>query len=276
MASIDSSLVMIFDTETTGVNVDEDRVVQIGAVYWSGGQRCARPREININPGVPIPVGASQVHNIFDEDVKDCPAFAEIADRFWHHVEKGLDGQKPVLCGYNAISFDVRIMNAEFERHGFDHRLDGDRVLDPFCFVSWHHRDWRVRKLEAVAARYGYDLANAHAATADAEATGAVLSGMIGAGLIKEDVEEALAQQAEIRRVLADEDQRFRYHLYFDRADQTTLRVGFGKHIGQPLAEIEKGYLNYCLGTMADRLTDETKQLFTEQTERGGAPRSLF
>ena len=45
-ADIDSSLVMIFDTETTGVNVLEDRVVEIGAVYWAAGRRCARGRSV--------------------------------------------------------------------------------------------------------------------------------------------------------------------------------------------------------------------------------------
>ena len=59
-----------------------DRVVEIGAVYWSGGRRCARPRAIRINPGVPIPIGASQVHNIFDEDVANSPGFDGVGDRF--------------------------------------------------------------------------------------------------------------------------------------------------------------------------------------------------
>jgi DNA polymerase-3 subunit epsilon len=273
---IDSTLVMIFDTETTGVDVVTDRVVQIGAVYWKGGQRCARPREININPGVPIPIGASQVHNIFDDDVKDCPSFSDIADRFWQHVEQGFEGTRPVLCGYNAISYDVRIMNAEFERHGFAHRIDKESVLDPFCFVAWYHRDWRVRKLEAVAARYGYDLTDAHSATADAEATGAVLSGMLQAGLIPAQLDEALAKQAEIRSVLASEDKRFRYHLYCDRENPEILRMGFGKHVGLLLSDIAPGYLNFCVGKMGDKMTDETKQRLTEQAERGGRPRSLF
>ena len=275
-AAIDSSLVMIFDTETTGINVLEDRIVEIGAVYWSDGRRCARPREIRINPGVPIPIGASQVHNIFDDDVKDCPTFESIGDRFWQHVKHGIEGHTPILCGYNAINYDVRIMNAEFERHGFPHRIDPDEVLDPFIFVSWHHRNWKVRKLEAVAARYGYDLINAHAATADCEATGAVLSGMIKAGVIPAQRDQALAAQRMIRERLDDEDQRFRYHLYIDRDDRQTIRLGFGKHIGLPLSEVDPGYLNFCLGKMDDKLTDETKQLFREQSELSGKPRSLF
>lgn len=275
-ADIDSSLVMIFDTETTGVNVLDDRVVEIGAIYWAHGQRCARPRQIRINPGVPIPIGASQVHNIFDDDVRDSPNFAAIGDRFWEHVEQGIGGHKPVLCGYNAISYDVRIMNAEFERHGFAHRIDPDQVLDPFIFVAWYHRSWKVRKLEAVAARYGYDLTDAHSATADAEATGAILSGMVKAGVMPSEVDAALTEQIRMRKQLDDEDRRFRYHLYVDREDGETLRLGFGKHIGLPLAEIPPGYLNFCLGKMDDKLTEETKQLFREQSERGGKPRSLF
>ena len=274
--AIDSALVMIFDTETTGVNVREDRVVEIGAVYWSGGRRCARPRAIRINPGVPIPIGASQVHNIFDEDVANSPGFDGVGDRFWEHVERGLEGNTPILCGYNAINYDVPIMNAEFERHGFAHRINPDEVLDPFIFVSWHHRAWKVRKLEAVAARYGYELVNAHAATADCEATGAVLSGMIRAGVIPEDLDAALRAQRSYREQLQEEDRRFRYHLYVDREDGQTIRLGFGKHIGLPLAEVEPGYLNFCLGKMDDKLTDETKALFRERSELAGKPRSLF
>ena len=80
----------------------------------------------------------------------------------------------------------------------------------------------------------------------------------------------------------SDDISRFRDELrrgsarLVDREDGQTIRLGFGKHIGLPLAEVEPGYLNFCLGKMDDKLTDETKSLFRERSELAGKPRSLF
>ena len=55
---LSESLLLIFDTETTGIDVAQDRVVQLGAVYWRGRAMVGPRRSMLVNPGVPIPVRA--------------------------------------------------------------------------------------------------------------------------------------------------------------------------------------------------------------------------
>lgn len=38
-----------------------------------------------------------------------------------------------MISGYNAVSYDAAILNAEFERHGIAHRIEPERVVDPWC-----------------------------------------------------------------------------------------------------------------------------------------------
>ena len=108
MKSIRSNLVLVFDTETTGVDVNEDRIVQLGAAYYQDGGRLGPPRSMLVNPGMPIPSGASKVHGILDEHVANEPSWQVVGDRFAHHLANGPQGgAAPLLCGYNAVSYDT-------------------------------------------------------------------------------------------------------------------------------------------------------------------------
>ena len=102
---------------------------------------------------------------------------------------------EPLLCGYNAISFDVPLLNAEFARCGIPHRLDPGRVLDPIVWIRWFRRHWRERTLAAATKAYGVELSSAHAADADAEATAALTIQLVRDLVIPDDVELALIEQ---------------------------------------------------------------------------------
>lgn len=264
--SIRERLVLVFDTETTGVNVEEDRVVQLGAAYYQNGRRVGRPRAMLVNPGMPIPEGASNVHGFTDDHVADAPDWAQVGSRFAEHLEQGPTGEgPPVLCGYNAISYDVPLINAEYARHQMTPRIDPARVLDPILFVRWAHRAWPKRSLEHVAARKGIQLLKAHTADADAMATGEVLLRMLDEGLIPDDLDEALARQQEIAQRIDSEWGRFKHSLYCHR-ESGELMVGFGKHIGTPLVQVDPGYLEFCLRKF-DGLTEETRECFQAAVE---------
>jgi DNA polymerase-3 subunit epsilon len=96
----------IFDLETTGTVLDTDRIVEIGIlkVYPDG----SKPKFLaRVNPGIPIPLGASAVHGIFDDDVKRKPKFPQIApkvNRFLRDCD---------LAGFNSIKFDIPILQSE-------------------------------------------------------------------------------------------------------------------------------------------------------------------
>ena len=70
--------IIFFDLETTGTDVVNDRIIQIGAIKIApNGEK--EVKNVLVNPTVPIPQGASAVHGIYDKDVQDKPLFQQIA-----------------------------------------------------------------------------------------------------------------------------------------------------------------------------------------------------
>ena len=259
---ISEEVVLVFDTETTGLDAATERVVQLGAAYWRGAEQLGSPRGMLVDPGMPIPPEASAVHGVSDDAVEGAPPFAVVGARFVRHLTgdagdaapapSTADGTAagaapPLLCGYNALEYDVPLLNAEFARHGLGHRIATDSVLDPLVWLRYHRRHWPSLKLGAVAARFDHALTNAHSASADAAATGAVLCGLVAEGIIPDDVDAALSEQARLRALLRAETDRYGYTLYEDRHDGA-LRLGFGKHGGARLAEVAPDYLRHVLG----------------------------
>jgi hypothetical protein len=99
----------IIDLETTGINTQTARIVEIGLIMVLPHNRKSR-HIIRLNPGVPIPAAASNVHGIFDAHVADKPRFADLASDLLSILD-GCD-----LCGFNLIRFDIPILQAEFAR----------------------------------------------------------------------------------------------------------------------------------------------------------------
>ena len=246
-----------FDIETTGLDPIEDRIVQIGGVFFRRGELVGARRSSLVNPGVPIPPEVTAIHGIADTDVADAESFAAVGTRFVEYLLHAPDGEEPILCGYNAPGFDVPFVNAELNRHGLAHRIDPTRVIDPLVFVRWHHRDWRARRLESVAPRMGFPIDKAHSAAADAEAAARVLWRLLEDRLVPPLLSDALAAQTRFGALLEEEWRRFGNAIYLDRVDSRP-RIGFGAHCGKPIEEVDREYLRWCLGEMSD-LTEETR-----------------
>jgi DNA polymerase III epsilon subunit-like protein len=166
-----------------------------------------------------------------------------------------------VLAGYNAARFDTELVNAEFARHGIDCHIDAARVIDPFVFMKWHHRDLRGRKLADACAHYNVRLTNAHSAAADALAAAELLVGMVHAGTLPDDIESALHEQRRFAALIDEEMETWRHWIYRDREDGTTLRLGAGKPVGRPLDRVDPGWYRFILETIQD-LPEETREVF--------------
>ncbi|MGZ5970037.1 MAG: 3'-5' exonuclease, partial [Polyangiales bacterium] len=102
--------IAVLDTETTGRDPQTDRIVEIGIVVGIRGEVVKRLNWL-INPGIPIPDAAREVHGIGDDDVKDAPTFDKIAGE----VAEALRGVVP--AAYNA-TFDRSFVAAELSRSG--------------------------------------------------------------------------------------------------------------------------------------------------------------
>ncbi|MCA9543751.1 MAG: 3'-5' exonuclease [Myxococcales bacterium] len=259
MPALSRTLILAIDTETTGTDVNEDRIIELGGAYLLAGAYHPPGLRALVNPDRYIPASASNVHGIRNEDVEHAPAWPEVAAKFKRH----LDELNPVVVGYNILWFDARIINAENTRHDLGWSLP--RSLDPFVFANWHHRDIRSRKLALVAELYGVTLPDdrAHTADADSLAVGLLLLRMVEAGLIPDDVEAAFQRQQDLIARMKAEEAELGRALFRDRKDGETLRIGIGKHTGVALAEADEDFLKWLGGR--PNLTDEARRLVKRQ-----------
>lgn len=176
-ALTDLPLVSI-DTETTGRDFDNDRVVEIAFVVFRNGEISDKKSWL-VNPERLIDPEAMAVHGIKDEDVKDKPTFRQIVP------ELIAASRYLVPLAYNA-EFDQRFLLREFQRSGFStsnlpptFRRDV-RWLDPLVWARSLHEDAKSKGLGAVAELLGVKLEQAHRATDDAAAAMMVMREFFG------------------------------------------------------------------------------------------------
>lgn len=165
-----------FDTETTGVDVETDRIVSASVVVQEGPAIRPRISRWLINPGVPVPASATAVHGLTDEHVQrngrwPSPVMEEIARAL---AEQAAAGRPLVIM--NA-PFDLTMLDRELRRHrasSLDHWFESAPllVLDPRVLDKHLDRYRKGRRtLTDLCAHYGVTLEGAHDAAADAMAS---------------------------------------------------------------------------------------------------------
>jgi DNA polymerase-3 subunit epsilon len=225
----------VFDLEATGVDVNQDRIVEICVLRLEpGGQETLF--ESLVDPGAPIPPEATAVHKITNDMVRGQPTIKDLAPKILD-VFEGAD-----VSGFNAVKFDVPMLTAELKRAGFDFPLAGRRFADSFTIFARKER----RDLSAAYKFYcGKELSGAHRAEADVRASAEVLFAQVEryADLPK-DMEglSAFCSQVDASRV--DAEGKFVW-----RNGEATF--GFGnKHKGKTLREViasDRSYINWMI-----------------------------
>lgn len=114
---------IIFDLETTGLAVGEDKIVELAyEKIMPGGEVVAYCQRIN--PGMPMPADASQINHIYDTDLVDCPSFAKLSYELWNMFD-GSD-----VGGFNITGFDLPFLRGEFSSVGKNFDFTKKKVLD--------------------------------------------------------------------------------------------------------------------------------------------------
>lgn len=158
-----------FDLETTGVDVANDRIVEISILRVNPDQSTDL-KTMRINPTIPIPEQASEIHGIYDNDIKDAPTFKEAGK----NIAKFLEGCD--LAGYNSNRFDIPLLVEEFLREDIDFNVKNRNFVD--VQVIFHKKEQRT--LTAAYKMYcGKELDGAHGAEADIKATYEVLKAQL-------------------------------------------------------------------------------------------------
>ena len=248
--------VLTLDTETTGPDPKTDRIVELGGAYLQAGQQHGPMLRALVDPERYIPAGATQVHGIRNEDIEGAPKWPEVSIRLKRHFDT-----KPVLCGYNFLGFDGPLIDAENARNDIDWVCPP--CLDPIVWIYWYDRGVQGKKLGNSCERYGVELSEeqAHTADADAFATGLLLFNMVCEGIIPDDVEQAFREQDEIVRLTRLQSERFGRFVYPDLEDGR-FRIGMGKYCGSPVDETDEGYLRWMLGRPT--ITPESRSIIMQ------------
>ena len=163
--------VVFFDLETTGTDVQRDRIVEVCMLrVMPLPQGIEAPRVWRINPQMRIPAEASEIHGITNDDVADCPTLAEVADDLLAYI----DGA--ALSGFSITRMDMRLLQSELARVG--KRFDPSTVKTIDSQVIYHKRE--PRNLAAAMQYYcGQELEGAHGAQADTVASLRVFAGQL-------------------------------------------------------------------------------------------------
>ncbi len=225
----------IFDLETTGINVTTDRIVEIAIikVFPDGTEENYVKR---VNPQMPIPKESSEIHGIYDEDIKDAPIFDAIAQEVADFIGDA------DLAGYNSNKFDIPVLAEEMMRA----KMDFDVAQRNFVDIQNIFHTMEQRTLAAAYQFYcDKSLENAHNALYDTQVTWEVLKAQ-------------LTRYAELKNevtFLAEFSRAGNYNL-LDFAGRLAINdkgeaiYNFGKHKGRTIrevSEIEPGYYGWML-----------------------------
>ncbi|MDB2589137.1 exonuclease domain-containing protein [Bacteroidia bacterium] len=238
---------VVFDLETTGINTQKDRIIEISMlkVFPNGDEEL---RTYRVNPTIPIPKDSSAIHGIFDQDVADKPTFNQLAKEIEHFLE---------LCdfaGFNSNKFDFPLLVEEFYRAEIDFEIDNRKFID----VQRIFHTMEPRNLSAAYKFYcDRNLENAHSAEADTIATWNILKAQLDRyDNLPKDVKGLHEYSGQSRNV--DLAGRFVY-------DNNKVAVfNFGKHRGKPIEWVLEKEPSYYKWMMDGDFPLQTKRVLTK------------
>lgn len=200
---------IFYDTETTGVKAERDRVIEIAA--YDAERQLSFERLIN--PKCPIPPDATAIHNITDEMVADAPTFEQIITEFLDFCSGEV-----VLIAHNNDGFDIHFLREEFKR--CSQPLPPWKFFDTLKWARRYRPDLPRHSLQFLREIFGIAANNAHRALDDVKVLHEVYTRMTD----DLSIEEAFNLLNKPRVI---------------------QHMPFGKHQGTPIKEIPKNYVTW-------------------------------
>lgn len=174
--------ILVFDTETTGfidkknLSLDaQPHIIQFAWILWkleNGKYTELERKDVFIKAPIPIPYAASQVHHIYDIDLKDAPNMGQNIDEIMQFINKA-----DCLVGHN-IEYDEDMIKLELKRHEKLHMYHPNQIICTmkssvdFCAIQWNGERFKYPKLWELYKKLFWEyFIGAHNAMVDVEAT---------------------------------------------------------------------------------------------------------
>jgi len=248
--------IAFIDTETTGVNPQQDRIIEIGIIKIHPDGREEFLSSL-INPGIPIPPDAIKIHGITDADIAGKPSFREFAPKLFEFI-KDCD-----LGGFEIKRFDLPLLETEFQRAGILYSRKEKLIVD----VLTIYHEFEPRNLSAAYKKYcNKELEGAHRSEVDVRAT---------VDVFKSQLEQHEKLPKDILGL----------HEFCNRKDPNwvdsdgkfiwvgdTIVINFSKHKGRTLEDMGKNEIGFLNWIISNDFSLEVKEI-TKNALNGRFPK---
>lgn len=239
--------IIFFDLETTGTNINKDRIVEICyiKIYPNNNEES---KTLRINPEMHIPKESTEIHGIHDEDVVSCPTFKEVAT----NIAKDFEGCD--IAGFNSNRFDIPVLAEEFLRAGVDLDLNRHKFID--VQIIYHKKEQRT-----LSAAYKFyckkNLEDAHSAEGDTRATYEVLKAQLD---VYSDLQNDISFLSDYSSFNNNVD--FAGRMIYNEKNEEIFN--FGKYKGKPVTDVLKNDPGYYSWIQNSDFTLNTKAMMTK------------
>lgn len=248
-----------FDLETTGINISTDRIIEIAVIKLLPNGEVLRKTNL-VNPTVNIPAESTAIHGISNADVADKPKFKELAKDYARFFE-GAD-----LSGFNILKFDVPMLVEELLRAEVEFDYTRKRIVDSQKIFHLMEK----RNLAAAVKFYCQrEMANAHSAESDAEASMDILLAQV-AKYENRQVEDGLGKVIGTIKndmdalTLATSSEMVDLAGRMVKNQKGLVAFNFGKHRGKVVLDVLKDEPSYYDWMMQGDFPLDTKRKLTE------------
>ena len=249
--------IVFFDIESTGLNILQDRIIQIALIKYHADNSPATELELMINPGIPIPKESQDVHGISADMIADKPHFRAVAKQIYDFIADA------DLSGYNSDRFDVPMLLEELYRCGFTLDMTNRKSID----VQKIFYRMEPRTLRAALKYYcDKELVDAHDALADVRATVEVLRGQIKryAGVDHEDgdgfiTKEPIKNDMNAIYEFTSDKRHVDFTNRLKKTEAGDVIFNFGKYMNQRVADVIKKDRNYFHWIMEKDFSSQVK-----------------
>ena len=271
---------IVFDLETTGLDLVRDRIIQISYIKVLPGGKEQR-ENLLINPCKPIPQEVTELTGISNDDVKDAPSFKDVAQQL---SEKMKDCD---FAGYNSNHFDIPMLAEEFLRAGIDFDFSKCRLIDAQTIFHKMERRNLAAAYKFYCGRKMEEDFTAHRADEDTEATYRVLMAELDmyAPGVQDEPDRVLENDMDFLADFSKQNDNVDFAgrivwkpllgadgkplLDKDGKERKFEAFNFGKYRGHSVADVLRADPGYYSWMMTGDFTFNTKQVLTRIRLKG-------